>query len=102
MVIYEVNLTVNREIFNEYYFWLVEHVKEMLQFRGFMKVEIAQEKGADEHQAAKLIVQYSVNSEDDLNDYLQNHAAKMREGSIKKFGDKFSATRRVYQTLVTI
>lgn len=103
MLIYEVNLTVNNEIYNEYYSWLVPHVKEMLQFRGFRKAEISQDKTAEnDNEQKKLIVHYSVDSEADLHDYLNNHAANMRAGAIAKFGDKFSAVRRVYQSLITV
>ena len=41
MIIYEVNLTVSNTIFEKYYSWLIDHVKDMLQFDGFIDSEIA-------------------------------------------------------------
>lgn len=103
MLIYEVNLTVENEIYDEYYAWLVPHVKEILQFRGFKKAEISQDKTVEnDNEQKKLIVHYSVNSEEDLHDYLNNHAANMRAGAVEKFGNQFSASRRVYQSLITV
>lgn len=98
MIIYEVNLTINNEIFEEYYHWLVEHIGLMLEFRGFHKAEIAKEKIAEKDipDKTKLTVRYTLESEEVLNDYLTNHAPAMRDDGIKKFGDKFNACRRIF------
>jgi hypothetical protein len=101
MVIYEVNLTISNEIFEAYYAWLVEHIGIMLKFKGFRQAELAKEKLA-ESETTKITVRYSLNSEEDLSDYLTNHAPAMREDGIKKFGDKFSASRRIFTDLQRI
>lgn len=104
MIIYEVNLTVNNEIFEEYYQWLVEHIKAMLKFKGFRQAELAKEKNTENetNETAKITVRYFISSDEDLNDYLANHASAMREDGIKKFGNKFSAFRRIFTDLVVI
>jgi hypothetical protein len=103
MLIYEVNLTVEDEIYDDYFAWLVPHVKEILQFRGFTKAEISEDKTVEnESGQRKLIVHYTVSSDEDLHDYFVNHAAKMRAGAVEKFGNKFSATRRMYQSLIIL
>ena len=97
MVIYEVNLTINSEIYSEYKLWLKEHVKEMLHLPGFIQASIfkpEQDDGADHE---KLIVQYQLDTRDDLERYFTEFATKMREESIKRFKDKFSATRRIFK-----
>jgi hypothetical protein len=97
MVIYEVNLTINNDIFSDYYHWLVEHVEKILQIQGFLKAEIAEEKNLDTSAGTtKLTVRYSLESEKDLDDYFTHHASAMREEGLRKFGDKFSAARRVF------
>ena len=98
MIIYEVNLTINNEIFDEYYHWLVEHIGLILKFKGFREAELAKEQMTvnDTTETMKLTVRYSLNSNEDLNDYLTNHAPAMKEDGIKKFGEKFSASRRVF------
>lgn len=99
MVIYEVNLTINNEIFNDYYNWLIKHIKIMLQFRGFKKAEISKEitpPNNNINDATKLTVHYAIENEIDLDHYLKNYASSMREDGIKKFGDKFNATRRIF------
>lgn len=98
MVIYEVNLTISNDIFAEYYDWLIKHVEEMLQFRGFQRAEIANEKQAENEVvgAKKLTVRYTLESEQHLQDYLAQHACIMREDALKRFGNKFSALRRIF------
>lgn len=95
MVIYEVNLTVNNDIFHEFYAWLVKHAEEILRFTGFQQAEIAKEK-MNVSEAVKLTVRYTLSSEDDLNHYLTHHAPAMREDGIKRFGNQFSAVRRIF------
>lgn len=97
MVIYEVNLTINNEIFNDYYPWLIKHIEIMLQFPGFCKAEISKEKiSADVTNITKMAIHYFIETEQDLNHYLKTHATAMREEGIKKFGDNFSASRRIF------
>ena len=91
MVIYEVNLIVKEEIIDDFNTWLVEHVDEMLRFPGFKKAEILQEEGSVKH----LSVRYYLSHREYLEDYLQNHAQKMRGQGILQFKDKFSASRRI-------
>ncbi len=94
MVIYEVNLEINPDIFNDYYQWLIEHVKKMLRFDGFQTAEI----GLIDHQEnekQKIRVSYKISSYESLQTYLSEHAAEMRADAINKFGDQFSASRRI-------
>lgn len=97
MVIYEVNLTINNEIYQSYYAWLLEHITMMLKLSGFLKAELAKEKLTDAHSSdqTKLTVRYTVASEKDLNHYFEHHAKVMRDAGIKRFGEQFSAMRRI-------
>jgi len=100
MIIYEINLTIENEIFDDYYNWLIEHVKQMLQFDGFNSCEIAKDNFIGEPQYTKMIVRYMLDSEENLNHYLTNFASKMREEGIHRFGNQFTATRRVLVNVV--
>jgi len=97
MIIYEVNLTVDPEIFSDYYTWLIDHIQKMLKFSGFTRAEVATEKKSVD-EAKHLTVRYFVSSENHLEDYFQNHANYMRQATIDRFGDKVSATRRVFHS----
>ncbi len=95
MVIYEVNLLIDDEIYNDYYEWLKVHIQEMLVFKGFILCDIFE----IESDKKELSVQYKVKSREDLEDYFLNHAEKMRNGGIKKFTGKFSANRRILKMI---
>jgi hypothetical protein len=101
VVIYEVNLTINNEIFDEFYVWLIEHIELILKFKGFREADLAKEvmPENDITDKTKLTVRYLLDCKDDLDNYLAKHAPAMREDGVKKFGDKFSASRRIFTQL---
>ena len=96
MIIYEVNIELNPEIVNEYDEWLDGHIEQMLQFEGFIS---AQKLNSIEGEQYFLTVQYNVNSQEDLDRYLRNHAEKMRNDGIKIFKDNFKAYRRIMNVI---
>lgn len=96
MVIYEVSLFVDSDIYQEFYTWLQEHATEMLQFSGFMGAIILTPQESNEDKQT-LIIQYRLRSQADLDRYFSEFAAGMREKGIKRFGDRFSAQRRIME-----
>lgn len=98
MIIYEINLVVEQDIFSEYMLWLAEHIQKILKFPGFSRALTLQEKNSEqEHQHIR--VQYSVETQDFLNDYLTNHANRLRQEGLEKFANKFTISRKIFQTL---
>lgn len=89
MIIYEVNLQVKAEIYQEFKSWLQKHVDEMLEIEGFVK---AQTFTFDE---TSFSVHYSVESPEALESYFTNHAPRMRQDGLDRFGENFSANRRI-------
>jgi len=102
MITYEVNLTIENEIFEDYYNWLVVHAKKMLQYDGFKSAVIAKEKITEDSNQTKITARYDLDSEDSLNNYLTNYATAMRDDGIKRFGNKFIATRRILLEPLTL
>ena len=95
VVVYEVNLKVENGIFDAYRVWLLEHIEQMLKFDGFSGYNLSINT---EHQGAKLLtVWYYLETMTALDDYLENHSKEMRDDGIKKFGNKFSASRRIFK-----
>jgi len=102
MVIYEVNINVNKEIYNDYYKWLISHMDDMLKIEGFKKVEIGLVENQDDDGKKKVRVSYTIDSYDNLQKYLTCHAPKMRSAAIEIFGDKFHADRRIILEPLTL
>lgn len=96
MVLYEVNLKIASDVFEEYMSWLKVHVKEMLSFDGFESAKYLTNSEQNDPGFVKVTMQYFVDSLDDLNDYLENHSQKMRSEGTAKFPNKFSASRRIF------
>ena len=90
MIIYEVNLTIDKQIIEEFYQWLKEHVNEMLKLPGFTRAEIFKERKKD-----AISVRYHLEHSQHLENYLNYHAKRMRDEGVKKFKDRFFATRRI-------
>ncbi|HHG8507952.1 TPA: DUF4286 family protein [Legionella pneumophila] len=97
MVIYEVNLLIDEDIYSQFELWLKEHAREMLQFPGFIKAYLLKPENEDTVNQKKLTVQYQLDNKNSLTNYFNQFAAKMREDGLKRFKDKFSAERRIYE-----
>ena len=96
MIVYEVNLEIDDAIAEAYRAWLKAHVAEMLALPGFVSAEMFERrdpKPADGTQA--LTIHYEVIDRDALQRYFDEHAPRMRESGLRKFGNAFRATRRV-------
>jgi quinol monooxygenase YgiN len=96
MVVYEVNLTVDPSISEDFLAWLKGHVEEMLEFDGFLGAEIFAAEGASPPQ---YTVHYRLTDRQKLENYFQRHAQRMREDGLRRFPERFSATRRIFQPL---
>ncbi len=95
MIIYEVNLIINTEIYQEYLDWLTPHAKAMCQQQGFKDFTMAEETEKVSEKNRHLTVWYHVETQKDLTHYFDHHANTMREDGIQRFGNQFSATRRI-------
>lgn len=94
MVIYEINLDIDVDIFAEYMLWLKEHIQKMLKFPGFVKALTLQEERADQERKY-ITVQYSVESLEILNDYMAKHANRLRQEGLDRFANKFKISRKI-------
>jgi hypothetical protein len=95
-VIYEVNIEVDAAAHDEYRVWLRDHIAEILALPGF--------KGAKMFEVLEpppsagrigLCVQYALRDRAALDDYLRDHAPRLRADGVARFGDRFQANRRV-------
>jgi len=91
MIHYEVNLKIDRSIYDEYMTWLKPHIEEMVNFDGFTRACLLQQTDLNDEQNKHITVLYSLKNQEALEHYLKNHAHHMRDDGIQRFGDKFSA-----------
>jgi len=93
-VLYEVSLEADAEIAGPFDTWLRDHIADMLQFEGFRSAEILDDPGAPPGRIRR-VVQYRLRDALALDDYLANHAPRMRAQGVARFGERFTAERRV-------
>ncbi len=97
MIIYEVNLEVEKPVEERFLLWLKDHIQEVrltgdFLAANFFKIENSEGKGL-------FSVQYSVEKREKLDLYLKNHASTFRQEGLDLFGEKFKATRRILQLI---
>ena len=93
-VLYEVSLEADAEIAGPFDTWLRDHIADMLQFDGFRSAEVFDDPAAPPGRIRR-VVQYRLRDARALDDYLANHAPRMRAQGVERFGDRFKADRRV-------
>ena len=93
-VTYEVNLVPDASIEEAFDAWLDEHVSEMLRLPGFLTAVVRTSKDPDTHKPQRT-VQYELADSAALDAYLKNHAQRMRQQGLDRFGEMFTATRRI-------
>ena len=83
--------------------WLPDHIQEMLKFKGFQTAHWYFRRPEDEGSKVEgktlWSIHYLVEDRASLDEYFEKHAERMRAAGKEKFGEKFSATRRVLNLL---
>ncbi|MGH8495446.1 MAG: DUF4286 family protein [Gammaproteobacteria bacterium] len=96
-LIYEVTLDIEPAIEAEFDEWLERHVAEMLELPGFERAELETEAASDNASGLRRTVRYAMRDRDALDDYLKQHADRMRQAGTDRFGGRFKATRRILE-----
>lgn len=95
-VVYEVNLDVDAGIEADYRAWLRAHAAQMLELPGFVDARVFDVLDPSPAPGrVALCVCYRLRDAAALQDYLEHHAAGMRGDGMARFGDRFTATRRI-------
>lgn len=98
MIIYEVNLKIDNAIVEDYNQWLVAHIEEILQIEGFESAEWL-EVESDDTDHVSYSIQYHLTDRGSLENYFQNHAARLRQDGLERFEGQFTATRRILKKI---
>jgi quinol monooxygenase YgiN len=96
MIVYEVNIEVDAGVADAYRDWLRGHVAQMLALPGFTGAEVFEVVVAPpDPRQQSLCVHYRLRDQAALDEYLREHAPRMRADGVARFGDRFRASRRV-------
>jgi hypothetical protein len=95
-VVYEVDLEVDADIAPGFRDWLRAHVRELLALPGFLDARVLEvREPAPGGGRVGLCVQYRLRDDAALQAYLRDHAPRMRAAGIERYGDRFTARRRI-------
>lgn len=98
-VIYEVNIEVDASAHDDYRAWLRDHIAEILALPGFKSAKVFEVlEPPPSAGRLGLCVQYGVQDRAALDDYLRDHAPRLRADGLARFGDRFQASRRVLRS----
>lgn len=95
MIEYEVNLEIDPAIEADYLPWLLEHIEQMLALPDFIDAGLNRILEPIAHDRIGYCVRYRLEDRQALDHYLDEHAARMRELGVRRFGDRVRAERRV-------
>jgi hypothetical protein len=100
MIIYNVTVNVNEEIQEDWLRWMnQEHIPDVLQTGCFLDARISRLLQIEEMGGITYSIQYSLESEDQLERYRVEHATRLQALHSKKFNGKFAAFRTVMEVV---
>lgn len=102
-LIYEVSIAVDPEVAEDYAAWLKGHVLDVLDNPGFDSATIHRADAPDGDTRRHFVVHYAVRDRAALDAYFASDgprgAAAMRAEGTSRFGERFSATRRILERI---
>ena len=100
MIVYNVTIKVHESIKAKWLQWLKdEHIPDVINTGCFTHAVILRLMEVDETEGPTYAIQYHAESKGLYNNYIENHAAKMRQKGYDKWGDQFIAFRSVMQVV---
>ncbi|MGB4846171.1 MAG: DUF4286 family protein [Ferruginibacter sp.] len=100
MIIYNVTIKVHHSISTEWLQWLKEeHIPDVIKTGCFTNAVILRLLEVDDSEGPTYAVQYHAESKGLYNNYIENHAAQMRQKGYDRWADKFIAFRSVMQVV---
>ncbi len=102
--VYEVNLSVDIDIFNKNREWLLNHFHEMVYKNGFDSLNLLFIENVDPINDSfirkqEIVAQYYISDFSVLSDYLKKQSLKMRSEVYERLGNKYSISRRVLKVV---
>lgn len=100
MIVYNITIKITNTIHAGWLQWLKEeHIPEVIQTGCFTNAVILRLLEVDDNDGPTYAIQYFAESKGLYNNYIENHAAKMRQKGFNKWGDQFIAFRSVMQVV---
>ncbi|MBK8609181.1 MAG: DUF4286 family protein [Chitinophagaceae bacterium] len=100
MIIYNVTIKIQHAVHEDWLQWLKkEHIPDVIATGCFTHAVILRLMEVDDTEGPTYAVQYFSESKGLYNNYIENHAANMRQKGYDTWGDTFIAFRSVMQVV---
>ena len=93
MYIYNVTINIDESVHDEWLLWIQNHIPEVLATGKFISARLTQVLVEEETGGFTYAVQYTAKTREDLDNYYQFDADKLRTDGLLKFADKMLAFR---------
>ena len=93
MYIYNVTVNIDESVHKEWLSWIQNHIQDVLATGSFVTAKLTQVLVEEEMGGVTYSIQYTANTKEDLNDYYNLYAPRLRSESMKKFADKMISFR---------
>jgi Holliday junction resolvase RusA-like endonuclease len=93
MYIYNVTLSIDKSIHNEWLAWIHNHIPEVLATGKFLSAKLTQVLIEEEMDGVTYSVQYTAKTREDLDNYYKEDADRLQAGGMVKFADKMLTFR---------
>ena len=93
MIIYNVTANIDDSIHEEWLTWIKEHIPQVLATGKFTEAKLSKVLVEEEMGGVTYSIQYRAKSREDLDNYYQNDAERLRGEGLNKFADKMLAFR---------
>ncbi|SDG85808.1 DUF4286 family protein [Winogradskyella thalassocola] len=92
MIIYNVTLNIDKSISKEWLEWVKEHIPQVLATGKFKEAKLTKVL-VDDDESDTYSVQYRAHSREALNSYYDEHAERLKQDGLQRFGDKVLSFR---------
>jgi hypothetical protein len=100
MIIYNVTINVEKEVENQWVAWMKEkHIPDILATGFFDDYKMLRLLNETENEGETYAVQYFTDSLDKLEQYMVEHAPRLREAHLEKFQNKCLSFRTFLETV---
>ena len=93
MYIYNITLSIDKSIHDEWLKWIHNHIPEVLATGKFISAKLTQVLIEEEMDGVTYSVQYTANSREDLDSYYKEDADRLQVDGMRRFSDKVLAFR---------
>ncbi len=93
MIIYNVTSNIDESIHQKWLEWIKEHIPQVLATGYFVEAKLTKVLVKEDLGGVTYSVQYRAKSRDALEAYYKNDAGRLRQESLKHFGDQVLSFR---------